>query len=129
MEWKFPINPVAASRPRITSGKNGRQHAYYVGPYKRFRLEIIDILESIFDGDYPKYNSLLAVSLELYATKPKKTKLSVPKWDIDNGIKAVFDALNKKLWEDDTQIVSVYATKQWAEDGEEGYFIVGVNPL
>jgi len=26
-------------------------------------------------------------------------------------------------------VVKLYATKQWAEDGEEGYFVIGVDAL
>jgi len=53
----------------------------------------------------------------------------MPKADVDNFLKAVFDVLNKKLWIDDTIIQTVYATKQWAEEDSLGYFTVGVDLL
>ena len=59
--------------------------------------------------------------------RPKTTKLDIPRPDIDNYLKSVFDALNEHLWSDDRVIQAVYAIKQWANEGEDGYFTVGVN--
>jgi Holliday junction resolvase RusA-like endonuclease len=39
----------------------------------------------------------------------------------------VFDVMNGKLWEDDSQIVSMYVTKEWADKSSDGYFVLGVN--
>lgn len=66
------------------------------------------------------------MSLQMNVKKPKTTKFDYPKWDVDNGIKACLDCLNKKLWVDDSQIISIDASKRWAEDGKEGHFIVSV---
>tara|TARA_R110000824_G_scaffold319823_1_gene506805 strand:+ start:136 stop:537 length:402 start_codon:yes stop_codon:yes gene_type:complete len=123
MEWTFPISPVAASRPRVS--KHG---AYFTGPYKKFRTDMINLVpEVIGDGflplDYP-----LSVDVELYVKRPKKTKLLSPRADIDNYLKAVFDSLNGSLWEDDKQIQTVYAIKQWAPSIDDvGWFSIGVN--
>lgn len=71
----------------------------------------------------------LKVDLEFYVKQPKTTKLPQPRADIDNYIKSIFDCCNQKLWIDDAQIHSVYATKQWASKGKDGYFIIGVDKL
>tara|TARA_R100000458_G_scaffold54203_1_gene57084 strand:- start:358 stop:738 length:381 start_codon:yes stop_codon:yes gene_type:complete len=123
-EWVFPISPVAASRPRVS-----RHGAYFAGPYKIFRNECIDIIEFVLGPDFEPYEQPIKVDVELFIRRPKTTKLAMPKADIDNFLKAVFDSLNKKLWIDDNIIQSVYATKQWAEEGEDGYFTVGVSEL
>ena len=120
-EWKFPISPVAASRPRLS-----RRGAYLTGPYKKFREEMIDLAEELL-GDWDPLLGLLHVDIELYIKQPKKTKLDVPRADVDNFIKAVLDSLNGYLWEDDRQIKSVYAIKQWAPKDKEGYFVIGVD--
>jgi Holliday junction resolvase RusA-like endonuclease len=79
-------------------------------------------------GDYfTPYECPLRVDVELFVKRPKTTKLDMPRPDIDNFLKSIFDVLNKKLWLDDNIIRSVYATKQWAEEGEDGYFIIGVD--
>ena len=90
---------------------------------------MIDLVPIVLgDGFFP-YTGPLSVDVEVYVKHPKKTKLSAPRADIDNYIKAAFDSLNNHLWEDDTQIQQVYAVKQWAEQDEDGYFIIGVDEL
>tara|TARA_R100000664_G_C2723293_1_gene116057 strand:+ start:562 stop:945 length:384 start_codon:yes stop_codon:yes gene_type:complete len=121
MEWKFPISPVAASRPRVS--KHG---AYFTGAYKEYRKVMLDLVPETL-GEFEPLTYPLSVDLELYVKRPKTTKLEAPRADIDNYLKAIFDSMNGFLWEDDTQIRQVYATKQWAKPGEDGYFIIGVN--
>jgi Holliday junction resolvase RusA-like endonuclease len=120
-EWEFQISPVAASRPRLS-----RHGAYLTGPYKQFRKDMVDLAEEVL-GDWEPMLGLLHVDIELYIKQPKKTKLDVPRADVDNFIKAVLDSLNGYLWEDDRQIKSVYAIKQWAGKDEDGYFTIGVD--
>ena len=122
MEWVFPISPVAASRPRVS--KHG---AYFAGAYKKFRQDMVDLVPTVLGSSFIPISNSLKVDVELYVRQPKKTKLYAPRADIDNFLKAVFDSLNGWLWEDDTQILTVHASKQWAVKGEEGYFTIGVD--
>ena len=122
MEWRFNINPVAASRPRV-----GKWGAYYTGTYKTFREEAAAKVWEILGTDLQPFGGPLAVSIELYVKQPKTTERGWPKADIDNFAKAVLDTMNKKVWEDDSQIISLYVTKQWAPKGEDGYFTMSVN--
>jgi Holliday junction resolvase RusA-like endonuclease len=124
MEWEFPISPVAASRPRIS-----RRGAYFAGPYKKWRQEMVDLVPMLLGDSFVPLTGSIEVDLELYVTHPKKTKLKAPRADIDNYIKAVFDSFNGWLWEDDTQIIKVYATKQWTNPKHDGYFVIGVNQV
>lgn len=124
MEFKFPLNPVAASRPRV--GKFG---AYFTGPYKKFRHKAAEIVNQVLGRNFTPLTGKLAVDIECYVTRPKSTKLELPRADVDNYSKAVLDSLNGALWEDDSQIKSLYTTKDWANPGEEGYFIVSVEVL
>ena len=122
LEWQFNINPVAASRPRVS-----RWGAFYVGTYKVFReIAAEAVWNTIGNGFVPLSNSL-SVSIELYIKRPKKTDKEYPRPDIDNFAKAILDTMNGKIWEDDTQIISLYVTKQWAEKDSEGYFILSVS--
>lgn len=121
-EWRFDINPVAASRPRV-----GKWGAYYTGTYKEFREEAAAKVYEVLGIDIQPLSGPLAVSIELYVKRPKTTERGWPKADIDNFAKAVLDTMNKKVWDDDSQIVSIYVTKQWAAPGEDGYFTLSVN--
>ena len=119
--YKFNINPIAASRPRVS--RHG--HAYFSGPYKAFR-EIMDTDKWQFVEGVEPSAAPLAVRVGCYVTRPKTTKLQYPKPDVDNYAKAILDQLNEVLWEDDKQIIDLSITKQWAKPGEEGYFEVAI---
>ena len=123
-EWLFPISPVAASRPRVS-----RHGAYFAGPYKNFRTECAEVISMVLGNSFEPYDEPLKVDVEIFVKQPKKTKLLAPKADIDNYLKAIFDALNGKLWRDDTLIHEVYSIKSWAEKGNDGYFTVGIDCL
>lgn len=122
MEWRFGINPVAASRPRV-----GKWGAYYTGTYKEFREEAAGKVFEVLGTDFEPLAGPLAVTIELYVKRPKTTERGWPKADIDNFAKAVLDIMNGKVWVDDSQIISIYITKQWAAKGEDGYFVLQVN--
>lgn len=122
MKWKFSLNPVPASRPRIS-----KWGAYYSGTYKEFRERAAEMVWNVLGNNFVPVSTPLAVSLELYVKRPKSTEKEFPKPDVDNYAKAILDSLNGKLWVDDSQIYSLYVTKQWAEKGEDGYFILEVS--
>ncbi len=69
----------------------------------------------------------LNVTLDLVCHKPKTTKRDNPRGDIDNYIKAVLDALTKKgYWNDDDQIIHIYAHKRWPNPKEDPHFRVRI---
>lgn len=110
----IPISPVAASRPQVPRfGK-----PYYKGRYKQYRKEVSDWLASNWEGE--AMSGPLRAEVWFCVPKPKTSKLRYPKPDIDNFIKAVFDALNGLMWEDDYQIVQVDAEKMWCLNPSEG---------
>jgi Holliday junction resolvase RusA-like endonuclease len=119
--WTLHINPVPCPRPRIT--KKG--WAYYPPKYKAWRNDAEDLLIEMRDSFDWKHPLPLSIKLEVNAVfvcrRPKTTKLSHPKPDIDNYLKALLDAGNAVIWEDDHLVTTVRASKQWATPGEEGY--------
>ena len=123
-EFVFNINPIAASRPRIS-----KWGAYYTGAYKRFRVDAVDIVESTLGVGWIPLKGSVHVEVEVVVKQPKKTKLEYPKADIDNYLKAIFDCLNGKLWIDDKQVILVTATKAWNEPNEEGYFLIRIREI
>lgn len=122
--WTFRLSPIAASRPRVA-----KYGTYFTGPYKIWRGEIVSVIQEALGKSFKPMSKPLFVVLELYVRRPKTTKLQFPRADVDNFEKAVYDSLNGKLWVDDTQIVAATPIKEWAEPGEEGYFIVTVKEL
>lgn len=122
--YKFPINPVAASRPRVS--KFG---AYFTGPYKKFRSAAAIVINRILGRNFTPMSGKLAVDIKCFVTRPKSTKLEYPRADVDNYSKAILDSLNGKLWDDDSQIIALFISKEWATPGEEGYFIVDIEEI
>lgn len=57
----------------------------------------------------------LHVSIEVYVTKPRTSKLPFPKPDVDNYAKSILDVANGILWEDDWQIQTLNIDKHWTE--------------
>ena len=63
----------------------------------------------------------LAVAMTFYLPRPKRSKREYPsvRPDIDNYCKAVMDALNGMIWQDDGQIVQLEASKRYGEPRAE----------
>lgn len=126
-DWIFPINPTAASRPRV-SFKGG--HAYFAGPYAKFRTAMKELVPQVIGDDHSPYEGDVIVTVEFIATRPKTTKLAAPRGDIDNYLKAIFDALNEWAWVDDKQVVICHARKSWSSSHEEeGYIKISVKEV
>jgi len=55
----------------------------------------------------------------VWKTRPTPRCWSPVKPDVDNLFKSVADALNKLIWRDDSQVVSVFITKKYAAGHEQ----------
>lgn len=107
-----PCEPVPCPRPRVS--KFG---SYYPPRYrnwkKEFTAEVARIAPFIVgDIDLP-LRGTLSISIDIYCTKPKTSKLEFPKPDLDNYVKGVLDSCNNLLWMDDSQITQLQARKSW----------------
>ena len=109
----IPVNPVPASRPRVT-----RWGCYYGKRHSACRAELCSLLDTMRDNE--SLPSILCGRLTLWVLfsvkKPKTTKLDLPRGDIDNYIKLLLDACNERLWKDDVQVEVISARKEWADD-------------
>lgn len=122
---RLRINPVPASRPRVS--KFG---TYYPKRHKAFQSEALALLSEMRErGDLPGVlmTGRLRVRVIFNVTKPKTTKLSSPRGDIDNYCKILMDCCNGLVWEDDHQVVSVCAVKQFTS--REGWIELWVTEV
>lgn len=115
----FTINPVPASRPRVS-----RYGTYYLPTYRNFKTDFAAILR---DEKISLMKGQLKVSIICHVKKPKTTERLYPIGDVDNYAKAVLDGLNGVMWDDDDQIIELSVTKQY-NDGE-GFISVEVTPV
>lgn len=116
----IPGNPVAKSRPRFFRRGN------FVSTYddqaslmKKIKQDLIDLGEK-FSQNHKSYHVLVKFYL-----KPHGKDINEKLWgfspctqknDIDNICKTIFDCGNGILWEDDSQIVSLIATKEYSNN-------------
>ncbi|KGK67060.1 RusA family crossover junction endodeoxyribonuclease [Xanthomonas citri] len=120
----FPIDPVPASRPRVT-----RWGTYHLKTYKTWLEAAGKYLKGLSHvaGQGIRPDTPLIVVAEFVCRKPKTTKLLTPKGDIDNYLKAPLDAITHAgLWGDDKWITTVVATKRFQEPGEEPHTALSV---
>jgi len=116
-EVVIPLNPVPASRPRIRTFKtrSGKTIAstYYAGKYKTWMREAEEAVPAAgepLDGD-------LAVHVVIAVERPRTSKRTNPRGDVDNYVKGALDVLTRKgYWHDDDQIVWLKAVKQFADE-------------
>lgn len=110
--YYYPLDPVAASRPRV-----GKWGAYYSGSYAEFRKEAGAVVKKAI-GSWEKQipifvNQPLRVTTILSCKKPANTSLAYPECDNDNYEKALWDQLNGLVWDDDRHIVINRTQKMW----------------
>lgn len=90
-------------------------------------LTVGEIVDAPLDGP-------IAVRLDFVMPRPKstpKTRATPPavkKPDIDKLVRAILDAITAVAWHDDSQVVSVAATKRIAELDERPGVLIRVEP-
>lgn len=124
---EVPLEPVPCPRPRMT--RFGA--IYYPAKYSHWKAAASRIIPGLLwdAGLHSPINTEVQVSLHFFATRPRTTKLSYPKPDIDNYCKSVLDALNGHAWEDDSQVIYLHASKAWAPPNTPGHIQVVIAPL
>ena len=129
INFTYEGEAVGKGRPRV-SRAGGYVHTYTPAKTRQFEEEIrLAFKEQVKESTpvYPRDNTLCAfvgigVSVpKSYSKKRREDCLNgreapTKKPDIDNILKAIFDALNGYAYEDDAQIVSIQAHKSYKEE-------------
>lgn len=108
------IKPKAAPRPRVT--RNGTYNPKSYTDYKK-------AIALISKTKFKKSSEPLKMHIDFFFKIPKSwskvKKENIPhhtsRPDIDNLIKSIKDALNGVAYDDDSQVVSIFARKQYAD--------------
>jgi len=121
----LPCNPVPASRPRVT-----RWGTFYGKRHSAFRSEVSTLLVNMRDSGTlpdPLLSGRLIAWVLFEVQRPKTSKLLLPRGDIDNYSKILFDCCTKAIWEDDVQIEIMSARKIWSNgDGKINLWVKGI---
>jgi Holliday junction resolvase RusA-like endonuclease len=111
--------PSPASRPRVS-----RFGTYYVKPYQVWmascQQQMAEQAKSIPAGN-------LVCAVEVLVEKPKTSKLTIPRGDVDNLAKGLLDGATKAgVWGDDGQITTLIVRKRFTLPGEAPGAIIHV---
>lgn len=123
-EFTHKGEPIGKGRPRFYNG-----HAVTPPKTREYEEEIRLSFLQANKGKLPMYEKGTALNLHLefnfevpksYSKKKRKLCLNgeqkhTKRPDIDNLVKAVLDALNGYLFEDDSQVTSVTSCKRFSE--------------
>ncbi len=116
-------NPIPQPRPKFaTRGKFVTAYVPKTHPVHEYRRQIAEAADEA--GCY--FEGAVRIDVEIVFPRPAShftkqgLKPSAPswprKWDIDNVIKAIFDALNKVAYADDSQIVEGSFTRGYSNE-------------
>ena len=107
----FEGNPVPKGRPRMT--KTG--HAYTPQTTRDFEKAVAIWAKTNFKGKLSKKPLKAVMNFYIKRAKTNKTKQHTQRPDIDNYMKAVLDGMQGVVFEDDSQVFEIFATKTWAD--------------
>lgn len=130
IHFRVPTLPVAQPRARATA-INGQARMYEAKkehPIHTFKASVKQAAYAAYQGA-PLEGPLSATLTFVFASKKKLRVYKTTRPDIDNIQKACFDALNGLLFKDDSQIVSVTATKWHAAADEQPHVLVTINEV
>lgn len=117
--------PSPASRPRVT-----RFGTYYTKPYVTWMADCQRQMVDQINASVLAGHGHIWCAVEVIVAKPKTTKLSLPRGDVDNYVKGVLDAGTKAgIWGDDVAIELLLARKRFTVPGEEPGAIITAGVL
>lgn len=108
--------PVAKARPRIVDG-----HAFTPSKTKDAETNIAWEFKSKYPGIKVDGDSQFDIDITFIVSCYKNGKPR--RFDLDNGIKMLLDALTGIVWEDDNQVVSLAAEKFDGDVGRTNFVI------
>lgn len=123
-EVVVPLKPVPASRPRVA--RNGG--VFYTKTYAQYIRDLEKFLKTLVREPL---TGLIHCDLQFVIPRFKTVERPYPRQDLDNLTKAIWDAMTKceKFWADDSQVVSMTASKRFVDEDEEPHTLIYLKEL
>lgn len=118
IEFELQIEPLP--QPRIKARRIGNHIQVYTpqnAAIKAYKATIVAAFKQVAGEDFEPLKGPLCLTIGFTFERPQarlKEEAHIIKPDLDNLAKGVMDALNGAAWHDDSQIVNLNLTKQWA---------------
>ena len=117
--------PVAKARPRVAFNR-GKPHAFTPSKTQHAEWEIRQAWIKEF-GSEGAVNSAVELEVTAWLAMPKSIPksrrglvLPIHRPDIENLAKTVLDALNGLAYQDDSQVITLTASKRYLRPGDDG---------
>jgi len=125
----LPIDPMPAPRPRCVA-RGGFASTYNPKEYTVWKDRAAQLVRDALAQPLGDRLGDFKLTLLVQAERPKTSKLSRPKPDVDNYAKGVLDAITdaERLWEDDYQVATLTVGKRWAPAGEAPGVHIKIEP-
>lgn len=125
---RVATTPSPTSRPRFARVGNFVR-TYFAENYQTFVAGCMKQFAHHADA-FPIGGAPLVCRVDIIGTRPKTSKLSSPRGDVDNYAKGALDAATKAgLWSDDGRLECLIVTKRWAGPGETEGVVLEVGEL
>lgn len=139
----YDITPLPYARPRRSKKleKAGLKNPFY-NPRSKYKKDLIKLIEEDLKSieDFKIIEGEVKLYLEFGINSPKSLNQSKTKWllilkkflrpitrpDVDNYAKPILDALNKKVYVDDGQIVLLHCEKFYTTELEKPYINIKI---
>lgn len=119
---KVDIDPKPKERPRFSRGR-----AFTSPNNRKYEAELSRALR-VGMQKCSAFNGPLSIYVRFGFLKAKNSKARFPgRADVDNYLKAVMDAANLIIYEDDSQILQVFGEKVWTFENEPSYILLIVD--
>ena len=126
MRFRLDVAPVGKGRPRL-----GKNHVYTPSKTKVFEETVKTLTAHL-----SPLEGALQLEFTFVFARPKRLGVKDPsrqprtaRPDVDNLVKSICDALNGRLYLDDSQVVEVRARKFYAAVGEDPHIDVSCEPF